>query len=245
MAKSAPPARRSKKPVATSAGHAEPVSLEDLPTLDPADIAHDDARALIARGAAYVREYAKVEHEPTILLRSLAVVLVELRKRHTDGDGRRDMLGRSYPYRQDAGEIYRQAGISEATRARTQQAVRWHIGNILRDVLDPAEVESYDLQPKSPLERMQDDRASRAALVTVSRAEVTAQSSDGAPTVKATADHLRMATAALNITNQLSVEVIDEAMTDGQRAKLDEQLAAMQETIRKLRRHTRKSRSEA
>jgi hypothetical protein len=83
----------------------------DLPTLDLAEVEHDTTEALVARGAAYVREYAAVEHKPTILLYNIATVLVALRGQHTTEDGSPDWRGRSGPYRVDAAEIYRPGRI--------------------------------------------------------------------------------------------------------------------------------------
>lgn len=216
-----------------------------LLTLDPADIASEDVSTLQARGAAYVRGYVEVEHKPTILLQNIAVVLIALRRQFTTDDGVADMRGQTHPYRQAAAELYRAANIPPDSQARVQTAVRWHVGNILRTELDAEELTSYELLTASPLERLQDDRAARAAIVSASRAESAAvTSAAGGVTVKATADSLRMAGAALNILRQLSADVIDNAMTEGQRAKLDELLAEHQTVVAQLRRHTRKRRSQ-
>jgi hypothetical protein len=218
----------------------------DLPTLDLAEVEHDTTEALVARGAAYVREYAAVEHKPTILLYNIATVLVALRGQHTTEDGSPDWRGRSGPYRVDAAEIYRLAGVTEETAGRVGSAVRWHVGNILRRRLTAEELQAYDLQQDSPLDRLQDRRQRTTAIVAAARAEVEAaeaSQSTGTAVVKATADHVRLGKAVTNILDQLSVDVITDGMTDGQRAKLDEELAAAQEHIRKLRRHTRKRRS--
>jgi hypothetical protein len=63
--------------------------------------------------------------------------------------------------------------------------------------------------------------------------------------VRATADHLRLAHVAGNIVGQIDTSVVDTHMTDGQRAKLDEELAALQKAITRLRRHTKKPSSGA
>lgn len=244
------PARRSAKKAASKVvakrGKARDlapstVDPSTLPSLALGDVADDGVEALVARGAAYVKEYAAVEHKPTIILRSLAVVLIALRMQHVDSEGRPDMRGRSGPYRGDASEVYRRAGIAPDSQDRLQKAVRWHIGNILRDELDVSTLESYELRQDSPLERQRDDRASRSAVVAASRAEVEASSSRaGGVTVKATADSIRLGRAVTNILKELSPDVIDNEMTDGQRAKLDEQLAEAQTLIAALRRRTRK-----
>ncbi|MFF4478691.1 hypothetical protein ACFY1A_16975 [Streptomyces sp. NPDC001520] len=224
------------------------MDLDTLPTLDVDDLSGETEAALIARGAAYAAEYIRIEHKSTVLLKNLATVIVALRVRHDD------MRGASGAYRKDVGQIYRQ--ISTDNQERLQTAVRWHVGNILRRTLTPRELEQLDLKPTSPLERQQDTRAINAAIVVAGRASVEATSSKAgrkkkdspdelpAPTVKETADHLRMAHAASSIVAQLDPDVVKHTMTDGQRVKLDEQLEAMQQVIAKLRRITRKARSE-
>ncbi|GAA0641342.1 hypothetical protein GCM10009548_01920 [Streptomyces malaysiensis subsp. malaysiensis] len=219
----------------------------DTPTaLEVDDLVHEQEPALIARGAAYATEYARIRENAGILAKNLATVVVALRVRHDD------MRGASGAYRKDVGEIY--AGLGEGDREKLQTAVRWHVGNILRRYLTPRELEKLDLKPTSPLERQQDSRAANAAIVAAGRAELQAATSKKgrkpkdnelpAPTVRETADHLRMVHAATNIMNQLSPDVINHAMTDGQRAKLDEELETIQKAIAKLRRITRKARSE-
>ncbi|MFJ6636580.1 hypothetical protein ACIQMR_35230 [Streptomyces sp. NPDC091376] len=243
MPSSKAPARRGRTTPATPASDA-PVPVESLPTLDPSEISGETTRQLIARGAAYVREYANVEHQPTIQLRNLAVVLVELRQRHTDSEGRPDLLGRSQAYRNDAAEVYSVAGVAPDSQARTQTNVRWHVGNLLREVFDGDTMREYKLKTTSPVERLQDAREQRAAIVAAARAEETVGTAQ-VPTVRATADHIRLGSAVASIVGQMSVEVISSEMTDGQRAKLDAQLAEVQQLVAKLRRHTRKRSSDA
>lgn len=249
----------SAREVATRRGGDDVVRIDvaNLPTLQLDDIEQESETALVARGAAYAREYARIEDKPTILAMNLATVLIAIRKQ------RDDWLGRTHEYRQVAAEVYRQAGIRDRDQlTRLQAAVRYHVGNMVRRYLTPRELRSYGLLDTSPLERQQDRRATDAALLTATKASVeVAESTPKRPAkkaeaaehrvpeqgkgsaglaVRATADHLRLATAARNITGQLDVGVIDEHMTDGQRAKLDEELAELERTVRKLRRHLKK-----
>jgi hypothetical protein len=217
------------------------VDINTVPTLQLEEIARESEAALLARGVAYAKEYATIAHKSTVLAANLAVVSVALRVKH------QDMLGRSGPYRQAISSIYRDAGI--AHNNPLPGTVRWHVGNLLRRHMTPRELENHGLLPTAPLERQQDDRKAKAAIVVASRASDEAARSaervDGETPVKATADQLKLGRVALNLVGQLSPEVIDGAMTDGQRAKLDEALAELQETIRGLRRHTRKRTSKA
>lgn len=230
------PARRPE-----TSGQVSP-SGQALPSVHPADIVDEGSEALIKRGAAYAREYISVENRPTILLLNIAAVMIALRQHHTTEDGRPDWLGRSGPYRKDAAALYSDAGATDETRERISRAVRWHVGNLMRQVLTPEQLAEYELQESSPLERLQDQRAATSAIVAAARAEVTASTSTE-KTVRATADHVRLGLAVTNILTQMSPATIAETMTDGQRAKLDAELAEAQEKLRILRRYTRKRNS--
>jgi hypothetical protein len=254
----------SRKDVAR-AGQGIVAGIKDvaLPALDLDEIENEPEGALIARGAAYAREYAAIEDKPTILAMNIATVLLAIRKQHDD------WLGRSHEYRLVAAEVYAQANIPDDARKRLQGAVRYHVGNMLRRYLTPRELKSLELLDTSPLERQQDNRATNSVLLSAMRvsAEVEASTPKRAPApakgkatsketvpeqgggaglvVKATADHLRLAHAASNILGQLNASVIDEHMTDGQRAKLDEELAEVERVTRRLRRMLKRAGSEA
>jgi hypothetical protein len=253
----------SPKEIAPAVGSAvAPLEVDAADVLDLEVIESESEDALVARGAAYAREYAAIEKKPTILAMNLAVVLLALRKKHDD------MLGRSHDYRMQAQAVYSLANIPEDQRKRLQAAVRYHVGNMVRRHLTPREVRALGIQDATPLERQQDRRATDAALlraVKVSadvaasspRSSKTAKPAAGAQEVvpaqaggsglgvKATADHLRLASVAAKLVGELDVTVIDGHMTDGQRAKLDAELAALESAVRKLRRHLRTSRSGA
>ncbi|MFD5161033.1 hypothetical protein ACFWMJ_23640 [Streptomyces hawaiiensis] len=245
------------------------VDVKNLQTLELDTIADESEPMLLARGAAYAREYAALEDKPTILAMNIAMVLLALRKRYDD------WLGRSYPYRQKAAEVYELAGIKDKDQlTRLKGAVRYHVGNLLRDELGPDDLKALELADTSPLERQQERRATDSAILKAANvsAEVAASTpkkvsstpatskgkskaakeeavpeQGGGPGagVKATADHIRLATVAAGLVGQLDTDVIDDHMTDGQRAKLDEQLAAIESAARKLRRYMNKRRSDA
>ncbi|MYR43078.1 hypothetical protein [Streptomyces sp. SID5910] len=237
------------------------VDAASVQALDLEAIEHEPTTALIARGAAYAREYAAIEHKPALLAQNIAVVLLALRKQHDD------WLGRTHVYRQDAAEVYRAASIDDKEQlTRLQANVRYHVGNMLRRHLTPRELRALELHDASPLERQQDRRATDTAILRATKvsAEVTSstprtsqvtkkgaqpeavprQGSVAGLAVKATADHLRLAQAAKALVAQFNADVIDDHMTDGQRAKLDEELAEMERKVRSLRRHLKKRRSE-
>jgi hypothetical protein len=247
----------------TSVDDVAPVDVEGLPTLRLEDIQDESEQQLVARGAAYAREYAAIEDKPTILAMNIATVLLALRRQHGD------WLGRTYPYRQVASEVYRLSGVKGDRLTRLQATVRYHVGNGLRRQLTPRELNALELLDTSPLERQQDIRATNSALLAAVKvsaaAEVSTPEKPSKPAkkgakaeervpeqggsagmvVRATADHLRLAHVAGNIVGQIDTSVVDTHMTDGQRAKLDEELAALQKAITRLRRHTKKPSSGA
>jgi hypothetical protein len=246
----------------TSQGEAARVNVSDPRQLELDDIADEPEEMLLVRGAAYAREWARIENHPTILLRNIAVVVVALRKQYDD------FLGRDGDYRKAVNEMYRRAGIDED---RIKTAVRYHVNNALRRYLTPRELKRIGLIPESALERQQDARATNQAIINATKvvaqveagpartvaakpsksrakgevkADVVEKASPGTR-VKATADQLRLAEMAGGIVAQMRTDVMDTDMTDGQRAKLDEQLAEIAKTVRSLRQHLKNSRSDA
>lgn len=240
------------------------VDLNDPRQLELDDIAEEPEEMLIARGAAYAKEWGRIESHPTILLKNIATVIVALRKQHDD------YLGRDGEYRKKVADMYTRAGIDED---RIKNAVRYHVNNALRRYLTPRELKRLGLVPESLLERQQDNRATNQAIIRATK--LTAQIEAAPPVkkigekpakksrakgevnadvveatvpgtrVKATADHLRLAEVANGIVGQMRTDVIDVDMTDGQRDKLDQHLKALESQVRKLRRHLQSRRSGA
>ncbi|MET9480952.1 hypothetical protein [Streptomyces sp. NPDC006638] len=238
-----------------------------LPTLELEDIEHESPGELSARGSAYAKEYARVEHQPTILSVNLATVCVALRIKMQSMDGK------SHAYREAVREMYAASNIPADTLDRLKGNVRWHISQKLRRYMTPRELEAHGLLSTSALERGQDERAKRAMLLKALATSVDAaktadeavsdkpkpkakskrasSSSDASKTapgavsarVKATADSIRLAQVAKNIVGQISPDVVQHHMQPGQRAKLDEELAELQKTLTALRRLTRTPRS--
>jgi len=248
----------SPKDVALRGDTVTSVDVATVQTLDLETIENEAEPALIARGAAYAREYARIEDKPAILAMNIAVVMLALRRRYGD------MAGRSYEYRKAATEVYSQAGVTGDQLSRLKTNVRYHMGNALRRVLTPRELKALGYIEDAPVERQRDRRATdRALLSAVSTSRAAHESTPAKPsskaaaktaapaaqvssaglTVRATADHLRLAEVAAGLVGELDTDVIDEHMTDGQRAKLDELLAQIEKQARRLRRHMKKPRS--
>lgn len=226
---------------------------DTLPELQYEDIQSEGETQLVARGSAYAREYVTKQQEAKVLVKNLAMVLWAIRMEHDDP------LGRSGPYRQAAAELYASANLDAEAEDRLQTAVRWHIGNIRTRYMTPRELENAGLKLTSPLERQRDTREANAALLTGLRAVAalesapktpaapskrgkasaeTAPSSPLPPTI-VVANHLKLSGAALSIVRQMDPDVIADGLTDGQRAKLDEDLAALQKEVAALRRKAR------
>lgn len=228
---------------------------DTLPELQYEDIQSEGETQLVARGSAYAREYVTTQQKAKTLVKNLAMVLWALRMEHDDP------LGRSGPYRQAAAELYASANLDAEAEERLQTAVRWHIGNIRTRYMTPRELEAAGLKLTSPLERQRDTREANAAILMGMRAAAALESAPKTPTASSAkkpkkdaeprtlpalpptsvvANHLRLSNAALSIVRQLDPDVISDGLTDGQRAKLDEDLAALQKEVAALRRKARK-----
>nr|WSW58489.1 hypothetical protein OG513_07775 [Streptomyces sp. NBC_00998] len=232
-------------------------AASQVPTLSFDSLEHETEEQLLVRGAAYVREYDAIKTKETTLLKNIATVLVGIRQRCVDQDGRTDWQGRTHRYRQLAADLYSRSGIQLGSDSPIQAAVRYHIGNILREVVPPAELAQFNLKVQSPVERNQEARQARAAIVAMARHELTAAQSGAeqpkakkqskeaasapapAPAGALVGDHIRLGAGARSILEQLSTDVID-GMTDGQRARLDDELTKIQKRVAELRRHARK-----
>lgn len=235
------------------------VDVSQLTTLELNDIEYEAAPALVARGAAYAREYARIEDKPAILAANIATVLLALRKKHDD------WRGLTKPYRDDVTALYQSSGVTGTQLDRLKSNVRYHVGNQARRYLTPRELRTLELRDDSPLERGRDRRATNSAIVRSVSASIEAAAS--APVkpvktpakdeervpdqrtpglvVKATADHLRLAHVARGLVEQMDADVVLSDMAEGQRAQLDEELAAIESAARKLRRMLKKASSGA
>lgn len=103
--------------------------------------------------------------ERTEILREVAGVLVEAREHFYVADGSVDWRGRTYAYRQFAGEVISGANLPPEEVHSIQAAIRYHVGNILRERLDPAELEANGLQPSSPRTRSVEKRTRQSEIL--------------------------------------------------------------------------------
>ncbi|KPC89898.1 hypothetical protein ADL27_38445 [Streptomyces sp. NRRL F-6602] len=214
------------------------------PELDIRDISHETVDALVARGTAYSREYVRVQDSATTLKKNVAVVCLALRRQMGD------LAGDSYEYRRRVSDMYEAANIPDDLKESIRSGVRYHIGNLMRDVYTPDELASLHLLKSKPVDRMREQATRTRALVTAIQVQETSRkkkppraaeakpsaASEKGLAVKATADQLRLAEAARRVVDQVDEEVVRDSMTPGQRQKLDDNLAAMESRIRSLRR---------
>jgi hypothetical protein len=90
--------------------------------------------------------------------------LLELRETFTRRDGRPDLTGTTYPYRQAVGTILTEARVRPEDRSRVLAALRYHVGNLLRARLTPEELAEWGLVEASPRQQSADAQARRAKL---------------------------------------------------------------------------------
>lgn len=154
---------------------------------------------LINEVAALLREYLRTNRTRTDLLKVMAPLIVEMRRRHTLEDGRTDWSGRSPAYRAAIGQVYALAKVPPEHMVTVQAAIRYHVGNVLRQTAERDELEGAGMSAASPRERLDRQRAFLNALAA-------AQSSTGAPT----GDAARLATYAEALLE--NVDVSDETL---------------------------------
>lgn len=100
--------------------------------------------------------------------RAAADAIVALRRQFTH-EGRPDWAGRSPEYRDAIERIYRQAQVPSDSEGPMQANLRYHVGNAIRRVAAPEDLEALGLVPAGPLARV---RASRETSPRPTRAKV-------------------------------------------------------------------------
>lgn len=166
---------------------------------------------LVAQGIRLVREFGRMETSKTAVLKELARVVVQLRQEFHTEDGRTDWAGRSHPYREAIAKIYAEAGLPPDSLDGMQASLRYHIGNVLRDVAPPDELADLGLKPKTPRDRVQDTRDRLAALARAGAAQVE-------PTGNVRADVRRMVVGAEVVLSRVDDEALEELDEEGRAA---------------------------
>lgn len=84
--------------------------------------------------------------------RELATVLVDLRKRFKRND-KPDIAGRSQDYRNTVAKMYEDAGVPADSASNIQAAIRYHIGNVLREKFTEEQLAEAGLSTEGPRDR--------------------------------------------------------------------------------------------
>lgn len=113
------------------------------------------ATTLVKHGADLLREYVSVEEKRSDTLRNLAVIVVGIRAKTSGQDGKPDWAGRSPDYRAHITAMYEQAGVPTDSQANVQAALRYHVGNVLRDKVSTKDLQHAGLKAQSPKDRQQ------------------------------------------------------------------------------------------
>src|SRR4051794_5299906 len=100
---------------------------------------------LVDEGVKVLRRYL-TDHR-TDHLKQLAEIVIQLRSAHTLEDGRTDWSGRSPAYRQSMADIYTRARVPPEKLDTVQAALRYHVGNLLRDRAKDEELGAVGLSP--------------------------------------------------------------------------------------------------
>lgn len=108
---------------------------------------------LIERSGKLLKQYANAVRG-TDLLYEIAPLVVELRSRFHLEDERTDWSGRSPGYRAAIREVYSLGEIPKESLDTVQAALRYHVGNLLRDRAPADELEGVGLIKLSPKKRL-------------------------------------------------------------------------------------------
>lgn len=91
-------------------------------------------------------------------LRAAAEAIVALRQCF-EHEGMPDWAGRSPDYRYHVEQAYRRADFPADGTSPLQANVRYHVGNVMREVAPPEHLNALGLKPKGPRGRIQEARA--------------------------------------------------------------------------------------
>ncbi|MBP2323340.1 hypothetical protein JOF56_003725 [Kibdelosporangium banguiense] len=119
-------------------------------------MARKSVSELTSEAVAILKKYLK--NPRTEHLRELAPVIVELRSNFNLEDGRVDWSGRSPGYREAIADVYKKARVPQDDLDRLQTALRYHVGNLIRERVPKQELTSVGLTSVKPKERIQNTR---------------------------------------------------------------------------------------
>lgn len=104
------------------------------------------------------RSFLGSDSERTDHLRNVATSFVDAREHFYTKEGEPDWNGRTYAYRTWVREVMSRANVPADLLTSTQAAVRYHVGNILRDRLNDEQLAELGLRKESPRQRSVEKR---------------------------------------------------------------------------------------
>lgn len=107
-------------------------------------------------------EDARTQH-----LRAVANAFIEAREHFYTPSGEPDWQGRTHAYRVWVRETMGLANIQKDELTTVQAAIRYHVGNIMRDRMDADTLASIGLTSSSPRERSVAKRAKNSEVLTI------------------------------------------------------------------------------
>lgn len=115
-------------------------------------------KAITSASARALQALRQVVDDPTIVnSRAAAEAIVTLRQQF-EHDGLPDWTGRSPGYRDCIERLYRQAEVPKDSDGGLQANLRYHVGNVLRQVAPPEELAALGLSVDGPLARVKSNR---------------------------------------------------------------------------------------
>lgn len=187
---------------------------------------------LVDDGVALLKDY--LADPRTSVLRRLAEVIVDLRSRFTLNDGRTDWSGRSRAYRAAIGDLYLRSGVSKKDLDNLQAALRYHVGNLLRERASKEELLAVGMTSTSPKDR---NAATREAIAALS------QSAGGRPP-RTDIDRLSVyAQALLTIIDETAIEELEDERAEVSRRALESVSVRAEELLAVLERRGRGKRT--
>jgi hypothetical protein len=155
-------------------------------------------------------------------LRRLAECLVDLRETYIGTDGRIDWAGRSWHYRHEVALLWQRLGDSDEVES-LKAAVRYHVGNVIRERASDEDLAAAGLKTATPRDRAAGVRAQHAALLKAA----------GAATLDGPMDPLTSVEAALALVSRISSGDVKERKGVS-RKRIREAVALLQAEVTRL-----------
>ena len=172
-----------------------------------------------------VRSYVRDPEAPgrTNTLREIAYRFVALRECYATADGEPDWRGSTYAYKRAVGEIYSMAGLAREDQYRVSNAVRYHVGEVLRETLPEETLDELGLRPAGPKARSVEKRERQRELLDAMR-----------PGTAASIDPLRGAASAYAVLSHIAEgDVV--VLTDVQKRRLAASLTKVASECKRVR----------